>query len=109
VIAKIASRFNLIALSFQTGGGMPLDPKRACKAHCMSIHNIATLSNFHSSHHHCITNRTETAPEQGNADKYVKFVAQRDHVLALIDLLVEPSLLYGSQKIQLHCNTEEIV
>ena len=41
-----------------------------------------------------IVNGSETAPEEGEENRYRKFVAWRDRALALIVLPIEPSLLY---------------
>jgi len=41
-----------------------------------------------------IVNESKRHPEETQADKYAKFVARRDHALAIIVLAVDPSLLY---------------
>ena len=41
-----------------------------------------------------IVDETEAAPDTAEAERHAKFVARRDHVLALIVLAMEPSLLY---------------
>ena len=41
-----------------------------------------------------IVNESERPPEENQADKYAKFVARRDRVLAIIVLAIDPSLLY---------------
>ena len=41
-----------------------------------------------------IVDGTETAPDEGEADRRSKFLARRNRALATIVLAVEPSLLY---------------
>ena len=41
-----------------------------------------------------IVDETEAAPDTTEAERHAKFVARRDHALAVIVLAVEPLLLY---------------
>ena len=41
-----------------------------------------------------IVNGTEAAADEANAERHAKYICRQDRALALIELSVEPSLLY---------------